>query len=55
MCKPKTPIPIEDKNNISNCEAVYFSESKQSLKMRSDEYKRSVRNCNSGNNEIAKN
>ena len=52
----------EDKNNIAyeidcgNCEAVYFgeSESKWSLKSRSDEHKRYVRNCDCGKNEIAK-
>ena len=38
----------------SNCEAVYFGESKWSLKFCSDEYKRSVRNCDCENNEIAK-
>ena len=38
----------------SNGEAVYFSESKWSLKSRSDEHKRSVRNCDCDKNEIAK-
>ena len=39
LCKPKDRVATEDKNNIvyeidcSNCEAVYFSESKRSLKM----------------------
>ena len=37
-----------------NCEAVYFGESKRSLKSRSDEHKRSVRNCDCDKNEIAK-
>ena len=38
LCKPKDRVATEDKNNIvyeidcSNCEAVYFGESKQSLK-----------------------
>ena len=38
LCKPKDWVATEDKNNIvyeidcSNCEAVYFGESKQSLK-----------------------
>ena len=51
LFKPKDQVVTEDKNNIvyeidcSNCEAVYFSESKRSLKSRSDEHKRSVRNC----------
>ena len=54
--KAKDPVAIEDKNkvvyeiNCSNNEAVYFGESKRSLKSRSDEYKRSVRNCNFENN-----
>ena len=39
---------------VSNCEAVYFSESKQSLKSRSDEHKRYIRNCDRGKNGIAK-
>ena len=49
LCKPKDRVATEDKNNIvyeidcSNCEAVYFGESKRSLKSRSDEHKRSVR------------
>ena len=40
--------------DCSNCEAVYFGESKQSLKLHSDEHQRSVRNCNCGKDEIAK-
>ena len=42
LCKPKNRIATEDKNNIvyeidcSNCEAVYFGESKRFLKSRSD-------------------
>ena len=60
LCKPKDRAATEDKNNIvydihcSNCEAVYFGESKRSLKSRSDEHKRSVRNCDCNMNEIAK-
>ena len=44
LCKPKDRVATENKNNIiyeidcSNCEAVYFSESKRSLKSRSDEH-----------------
>ena len=59
-CKPEDRVATEDKNNIvyqidcSNCEAVYFNESKQSLKLCLDEHKRSVRNCDSDKNEIAK-
>ena len=60
LCKPKDPVATEDKNNIvyeidcSNCQAVYFSESKWSLKSHSDEHKRSIRNCDCDKNEIAK-
>ena len=60
LCKPKDRVAIEDKNNIvyeidcSNCQAVYFGESKRSLKSRSDKHKRSVRNCDCDKNEIAK-
>ena len=59
LWKPKDWVATEDKNNIvyeidcSNCQAVYFGESKQSLKLRSDEHKRSVRNCDCDQNEIA--
>ena len=60
FCKPKARVDTEDKNNIvyeidcSNCEAVYFSEPKQSLKSRSDEHKMSVRNCDYCKDEIPK-
>ena len=40
--------------DCSNCQAVFFSEYKWSLKSRSDEHKRSIRNCNCDKNEIAK-
>ena len=49
LCKHKDGVATEDKNNIAyeidccNCEAVYFGESKRSLKLHSDEQKRSVR------------
>ena len=58
LCKPKDRVATEDRNNTvyeidcSNCEAVCFGESKQSLK--SDEHKRSARNCDCDQNEIAK-
>ena len=45
LCKPKDLVATEDKTNIvyeidcSNCEAVYFSESKRSLKLHSDDTK----------------
>ena len=60
LCKPKDRVATEDKNNIvyeidcSNCEAVYFGESKRSLKSGSDEHKRSVRNRDCDKNEITK-
>ena len=60
LCKPKDQVAREDKNNIvyeigcSNCQAVYFGESNRYLKSRSDEHKRSVRNCDCDKNEIAK-
>ena len=59
ICKPKDWVAAEDKNNIvyetdcSNCETVYFSESKRSLKSRSDEHKGSVWNCDFVKTEIA--
>ena len=59
LCKPKDQVATEDKNIVyeidcSNCQAVYFGESKRSLKSRSDEHKRSVKNCDCDKNEIAK-
>ena len=56
----KDRVATEDKNNIvyeidcSNCQAVHFGESNRSLKSRSDEHKRSVRNCHCDKNEITK-
>ena len=58
LCKPKVRVATEKKNNIvyeidcSNCESMYFGESKRSLKPRSDEYNRSVWNCDCDKNEI---
>ena len=58
LCKPKDQLTTEDKNNIvyeidcSNCQAVYFGESKRSLKSRSDEHKISASDCDK--NEITK-
>ena len=48
LCKPRDPVATEDKDIVyeidcSNCEAVYFAESKQSC----------VRNCDCDKNEIA--
>ena len=60
LFKRKDRVATENKNNIvyeidcSNYEAVYFVESKQSLKSRSDKHKRSVWNCDCDKNEIAK-
>ena len=60
LCKFKDRVATEDKNNIayeihcSNRVAVYFGESKRSLKSRSDEHKRSVSNCDCDKNEVAK-
>ena len=60
LCKPKDSVATEDKNNIvheidcSISEAVYFGESKRSLKSRSDKYKRSVKNFDFDKNEIVK-
>ena len=59
LCKPKDRVATEDENNVvyeidrSNCQAVYFGESKRSLKSRSDEDKRSVRNGYCDKNKIA--
>ena len=45
LCKPKDRVATENKNNIvyeidcGNCQAVYFGESKWSLKSCSDEHK----------------
>ena len=50
----------EDKNNFiyaidcNNCKVVCFGESKWSLKLRSDEHKRSIRSFNCDENKIAK-
>ena len=60
LCKPNDRVATEDKNNIiyeidcSNCQAVYFGESKWSLKLHSDEHKRSTRNCDCDKIEIAR-
>ena len=60
LCKPQDQVAAEDKNKIvyeigcSNCETVYFDESTRSLKLRSDEHERSVRNCDCDKNKIAK-
>ena len=60
LCKPKDRVATEDKNNVvyeidcSNCQTVYFGESKRSLKSRSDEHKRSVRNYNKEKKKLRK-
>ena len=58
LYKPKDRVVREDKNGIvydidcSNCEAVYFGESKRSSKLRPDEHKRSLKSCDSNKNGI---
>ena len=58
--KSRDRVATEDKNNIvcgidcSNCEGGYFGEFKRSLKLHSDELKRSVMNCDCEKNDIAK-
>ena len=53
-------VGTEDKEYIifeidcNNYQAVYFNKSKWSVKLGSDEHKRSVKNCNYENNEIIK-
>ena len=60
LCKPKDRVAIEDKNNIvyetdcRSCQAVYFGESKRSLKSLSDEHKRSIMKYVCDRDEIAK-
>ena len=57
ICKPKDRVTTEDRNNIiyeidcSNCEVVYFDESKRSLKSHFHEHKWSARNCDCDKNE----
>ena len=59
LCKAIDWVAKEDTNKIfqeidcSNCKAVYFGKSERSLKLRSDELKRSVGNCSWEKNEIA--
>ena len=59
-CKLKDRVATKDKSNIvyeidcSYCKAVYFGESRRSLKSRYNEHKRSARNCNCESYEIAK-
>ena len=50
----KIYLSIAYEIDCSNSKAVYLGESKQSLKLHSDEHKRSVRNCNCEKSEIAK-
>ena len=59
LCKLKDQIATRDKNRIvyeidcSKCQALYFSQSKRSLKSCSDEHKRSVRNWDCEKNKIS--
>ena len=56
----KDRVATEDENNTvyeidcSNCNAVYFGESKRPLKSRSYKHKRPARNCDCDKNKIAK-
>ena len=57
LCKSKDRVATEDNNIVyeidcSNCQAVYFGESIRSLKSRSDEHKRSIRNCDCDKNTL---
>ena len=58
--KSKDQVAKEDKSNkfykieCSNCEAVHFSDFKQSFKSRSDENKRSVKNYDREKNDFDK-
>ena len=58
LCKPKDRMVTEYENNIafeiacSNCETIYFGESKLSLKLRSDEHKRYAKNFDIEENEL---
>ena len=59
LCNSKDRVATEDNNIVyeidcSNCQAVYFGESKRSLKSRSDEHKRSVRNCDKEKKKLKK-
>ena len=60
LCKLKDRVATEDKNNVNceidyiNCEAAYLRKFKRSLKSRSDEQKRSVRNWDCEKNEVPK-
>ena len=62
MCKLlcKGRVATEDKNIIeyeidySNCKTVYYGESKQFLKLRSEEHKKYVKKYDCEKNEIAK-
>ena len=57
---PTDQVVVEDENimvnetECNNCRAAYFCESKRSLKLRSDEHKRSLWNCDCDKNEIVK-
>ena len=60
LFKPEDQVATGVEDNViyevdcSNYEAVYLGESKRSLKSRSDEHKRSVRNCDCEKNETPK-
>ena len=46
--------PKDGEIDFSNCKVVYFGESKPSLRKRSDDHKRSVKNCNGEEIQTAK-
>ena len=59
LCNPEDWEITKDnkiifENDFSNCGAVYFSESKQSLKSQSHQHKASIKNCDKEKNEISK-
>ena len=61
LCKPHDRAATEDKSNIAdqidcnNGDAGNFGKSKRPLESRSDEHKRSVRNCDFYKNETGEN
>ena len=58
LCELTDRVTTENEKNVvyeidcSNCKAVYFDESKRSLKLRSDEHKRFAKSCDCDKNEL---
>ena len=58
LCKPKSSVTTEQKISIvykvhcTNCQAVYFGESKRSFKSRFNWHMRPVKNCDIKVNKI---